>query len=76
MYHIVWKIPHLDIVHDFIDDIVKISEICAYCYDLFSWEAFPGITSGWAKGHTETYQFPGTQETMTITALEDTFLPF
>ena len=76
MYHIKWEIPSIGKVHDYIGDLDCISEICAYCYNLSSWDAFPNITSGWAKGQTETYHFPGTADTLTITALEDTFLPF
>ena len=75
-YHITWEIPKINKIHDYDGSLDDLDSIFVYGYNMWPYEAIPEISSGMKKGQTASYNFPGTDEKITVTALEDTFLPF
>lgn len=76
MYNVIWHIEALNKTHNDDCNITDISEIFAYCYNALIPNELRNILNNMKKGEKTTYNFPGTLDTMTITALEDTAIPF
>lgn len=74
-YRMIWEIKDLDLTHDVIVDLDCIFSKCAYCYDCWASDILPGIVDNMKKGQTVSHTFPNGDK-MTVTALEDIFLPF
>ena len=75
-YHITWEIPKINKIHDYDGTFDDIESIFVYVYNMWASDAIPELLYGMNKGQTASYNFPGTDESITITALESTFLPF
>lgn len=74
-YHIVWEIVGIKTSEEDVtfDEIVN---VLVYCYNTSLSKVLPEVVNGMKKGETVSCTFPVSGDTITITALEDTFIPF